>query len=53
MVAGPTPWMGSLFQTVQGLIGTFYRGDPLLLAGQIFPSTELALEGGPDEKLSL
>ena len=46
-VAGPTPRMGSLLQTVQSLIGTFYRGDPLLLAGRIFPSTDLALEGGP------
>ena len=52
MVAGPTPRTGSLFQMVQGLIGTFYRGDPLLLAGHIFPSTELVLEGGPDDKLS-
>ena len=37
MVAGPTPRTGSLVQTVQGLIGTFYRGDPLLLAGTDFP----------------
>ena len=52
MVVEPTPRMGSLVQTVQGLIGTFYRGDPLLLAGQIFPSTKLALEGGLDDNLS-
>ena len=51
-VAGPTPQTESLFQTVQGLIGTFYQGDPLHLAEQIFPSIELALEGGPDDKLS-
>ena len=37
MVAGPTPRTGSLFQMVQGLIGTFYRGDPLLLVGTDFP----------------
>ena len=40
MVAGPTPRTGSLLQTVQSLIGTFHQGDPLLLAGQIFPSTD-------------
>ena len=38
VVAGPTPRTGSLHQTVQSLIGTFYQGDPLLLAGPIFPS---------------
>ena len=43
VVAGPTPRTGSIFQTVQGLIGTFYRGYPLLLAGQIFQSTLLQL----------
>ena len=50
MVAGPTPRTGSLFQTVQGLIGTFYRGDPLLLSRHILLSTVLKIFNMQNEK---